>query len=117
MEFGFNEFNAKQFNVMYREHSHEMEEVLWGKKVDEGYKALYNILELRSNVLRTTAQQLIKANDGKEMQMLLRSYIHMTLIRLFRSKNRLHELIVYDFMSRLYSSWIARVKYLPHVND
>lgn len=32
MEFGFNEFNSKQFNVMYREHSHELEEVLWGKK-------------------------------------------------------------------------------------
>lgn len=117
IEFGFNEFNAKQFNVMYREYSHELEEVLWDKKVDEGYKALYNILELRSNVLKTIAQQLIKVNDGKEMQIPLSSYIHMMLIRLFRSKNRLYELIVYNFMSRFYSSWIARIKYLPHVND
>lgn len=117
MEFGFNEFNAKQFNVMYREYSNELEKVLLGKKVDEGYKALYNILELRSNALKTIAQQLIKANNSKDMQILLSSYIHMMLIRLFRSKNRLHELIVYDFMSRFYSSWIARIKYLPHVND
>ena len=75
MEFGFNEFNAKQFNVMYREYSNELEKVLLGKKVDEGYKH-YIII----------AQQLIKANNSKEMQILLSSYIHMMLIRLFRSK-------------------------------
>lgn len=117
MEFGFNEFNAKQFNVMYREHSHEMEEVIWGKKADEGYKSLYDILRIRSNALKTIAQQLIEANDSEEVQIPLSSYIHMMLVRLFRSKNRLHELIVYNFMSRFYSSWIARIKYLPHVND
>ncbi len=117
MEFGFNEFNAKQFNVMYREYSHELEEVLWDKKVDEGYKALYDILKFRSNALKSVVQQLIGANDSREMQILLSSYIHMMLIRLFRSKNRQYELIVYNFMSRFYSSWIARIKYLPHVND
>lgn len=113
----FNEFNAKQFNVMYREYSHELEEVLWDKKVDEGYKALYDILKFRSNALKSVVQQLIGANDSREMQILLSSYIHMMLIRLFRSKNRQYELIVYNFMSRFYSSWIARIKYLPHVND
>lgn len=117
MEFGFNEFNSKQFNVLYRKHSHELEEVLWNKKKDEGYKALYSILEVRSNALKTIAQQLIEANDDKEIQLPLSSYLHMMLIRLFRSKNRLHELIVYNFMSRFYSSWIARIKYLPHVTD
>lgn len=117
MEFGFNEFNSKQFNVLYREHSHELEEMLWDKKADERYKAVYSILKLRSNALKAIALQLIEANDGKEAQLPLSSYLHMMLIRLFRSKNRLHELIVYNFMSRFYSSWIARIKYLPHVND
>lgn len=117
MEFGFNEFNSKQFNVLYREHSYELEEVLWDKKTDEGYKALYSILKLRSNALKTVARQLIAANDGKETQLPLNSYLHMMLIRLFRSKNRLHELIVYNFMSRFYSSWIARIKYLSHASN
>lgn len=117
MEFGFNEFNFKQFNVLYRKHAHELEEVLWNKKTDEGYKALYSILEVRSNALKTIAQQLIEVNDGKEMKLPLSSYLHMMLIRLFRSKNRLHELIVYNLMSRFYSSWIARMKYLSHGND
>ena len=103
--------------MLYREHSHELEEMLWDKKADERYKAVYSILKLRSNALKAIALQLIEANDGKEAQLPLSSYLHMMLIRLFRSKNRLHELIVYNFMSRFYSSWIARIKYLPHVND
>lgn len=116
MEFGYNEFNSKQFNLMYREHFHELEEVIWGIKADEGYKALYNILELRSNALKTIAQQLIEANDGKGELIPISSYIHMMLIRLFRSKNRLYELVVYNLMSRFYSSWTARIKYCSHVD-
>lgn len=117
MEFGFNEFNAKQFNMMYREHSHELEEVLWGRKADEEYLVLYHLLELRSSVLKVVALQLLKADKMKEIKILLNSYIHIMLIRLFRSKNRLCELIVYSFMNRFYSSQIARMKYLPYVND
>jgi len=42
---------------------------------------------------------------------LLKSYLHMMTNRLFYSKNRLHELILYDFMYRYYTSEIARNKY------
>lgn len=35
----------------------------------------------------------------------------MTLNWLFRSKNRMHELILYDFMFRYYTSEIAKEKY------
>ena len=45
MEFGFTEFNSKQFNVMYREHSRELEEVIWNKKQDKNYQTLYEIAE------------------------------------------------------------------------
>ncbi|WP_444332737.1 lantibiotic dehydratase C-terminal domain-containing protein [Parabacteroides johnsonii] len=31
-------------------------------------------------------------------------YIHMTMNRLFRTENRLYELIIYDFMRRYYMS-------------
>jgi hypothetical protein len=31
-------------------------------------------------------------------------YIHMTMNRLFRTENRLYELIIYDFMRRYYTS-------------
>lgn len=111
-EFGFNEFNSKQFNVMYREYSRELEEVLWNKKVDGDYKILHEIIALRSKELKMVVSELMAADKGREIGTLVSSYIHMMLIRLFCSKNRLYELAVYNFMHRLYASRIARVKYI-----
>lgn len=117
IEFGFNEFNVKQLNQMYREYSCDLEEVLDGKKTDKGYEKLYHILTLRSKALRMVVTQLVEADKMKEISMLLSSYIHMMLIRLFRSKNRLYELVIYNFMNRLYTSKIARMKYLNNAKD
>jgi thiopeptide-type bacteriocin biosynthesis protein len=41
---------------------------------------------------------------------LLSSYIHMLMNRLFKSKNRLHEMVCYDFLFRHYKSKVARRK-------
>lgn len=41
----------------------------------------------------------------------LSSHIHMTMNRIFCSKNREHEMICYDFLSRYYKSKIATIKY------
>ncbi len=117
MEFGFTEFNSKQFNVMYREHSHELEEVLWNKKKDENYQTLYEIIKFRSKELKKTALQLMKEDKNREMKTLIISYIHMMLVRLFCSKNRIYELIVYNFMHRLYASHMARMKCLVNAHD
>lgn len=117
IEFGFNEFNSKQFNVMYREHSPELEEVLWDKKNDENYRTLYEIIKLRSKELKSVVSQLMMEDKNKEIGTLIGSYIHMMLIRLFCSKNRLYELIVYNFTHRLYASRIARMKYLVNAHD
>ena len=117
MEFGFNEFNAKQLNQIYREYSCDLEEVLDGKKADRGYETLYYILTLRSKALKIVVTQLVEADKLKEIGMLLSSYIHMMLIRLFRSKNRLYELVIYNFMNRLYTSKIARMKYLNNAKE
>ncbi|MGD1838166.1 MAG: thiopeptide-type bacteriocin biosynthesis protein [Nitrososphaeraceae archaeon] len=42
---------------------------------------------------------------------LLSSYIHMHCNRLFKSKQRLHEMVIYDFLFQSYKSIIARKKY------
>jgi len=39
------------------------------------------------------------------------SYSHMMVNRLFKSKQRLHEMVLYDFLHRYYKSEIARQKY------
>lgn len=43
---------------------------------------------------------------------LLGSYMHMTMNRLFRSKNRQFELVIYHFMDKYYRSALAREKYM-----
>lgn len=50
-------------------------------------------------------------NSGKlqvEITSLLTSLIHMSLDRWFRTKNRLHEMVIYEFLSRYYAFEIAR---------
>jgi hypothetical protein len=41
---------------------------------------------------------------------LLLSYIHMMMNRLFMAKNRMHELIIYDFIRRYYTSENAKAR-------
>jgi thiopeptide-type bacteriocin biosynthesis protein len=41
---------------------------------------------------------------------LISSYIHMMMNRLFRSKQRIHELVLYNFLYRYYKSSIERMK-------
>lgn len=38
------------------------------------------------------------------------SYVHMTLNRLFRSEQRLHELVIYDFLSQCYQRRLRRLE-------
>lgn len=47
-------------------------------------------------------------NNFSEINRLVISYIHMSLNRLFRTKQRLHELVIYDFLWRYYRSELAK---------
>jgi thiopeptide-type bacteriocin biosynthesis protein len=111
-EFGFDEFNSKQFNVKYRENKGIIESVM-SRNVDSTMSSLINIIEQKSYENRiVTALILDKIHiSSKSLDELLSSYIHMMLNRLFRSRNRTHELILYDFMKRYYESSIAKSKY------
>ncbi|OUJ71070.1 lantibiotic dehydratase [Hymenobacter crusticola] len=53
-------------------------------------------------------QQLSENGDGLSQARLLGSYIHMLLNRLIPAQARLHELVLYDFLSRYYQSCQVR---------
>lgn len=113
-EFGFNEHNAKQFNTKFRQHKKTIEAVLHQNFNNPEFLSLYLPLRKSMKELQPVAATLIsKTATGKHItiEQLLASYIHMTLNRLFRSKNRKHELVLYDFMRRYYISEVARKKY------
>ena len=53
----------------------------------------------------------------KELKSLLTSLIHMTMNRWFRTKNRLHEMVIYEFLARYYASEIAKTLYSTSSSD
>lgn len=111
-EFGYNQYNSKQLNIKYRENKSIIESVLDNNVLDEDYNKLLPIIKKRSNNLRIMINELfIKINKRSNkitIEYLLTSYIHMMLNRLFKSKNRIYELVLYDFLRRYYASKIAR---------
>jgi len=115
MEFGFNDYNSKQFNTKFRENKSIIESVLNNTINDKTFILLYNPIQNRSKrlipIVESIKKKLKKKNVNLNLSDLLASYIHMMINRLFRSKNRLHELIIYDFMRRYYTSEISKLKY------
>ncbi|MFV0329285.1 MAG: thiopeptide-type bacteriocin biosynthesis protein [Dysgonomonas sp.] len=115
LEFGFNKFNSKQFNSKFRDKKNIIESVLNNEIKDENFHKLSEYVTKKTINLKSTVKQLqIKLVNSKNSQLdsLLQSYIHMMLNRLFISKNRVHELVLYDFMRRYYTSEISKNKYI-----
>ncbi len=110
-EFGFNIHNSTQFNTEYRKHSPDINSVISGKIEEPTFTKLYKLLEKRSKEIKPIASDIIKNAKPNELSSLLSSYIHMMLNRLFVSSNRKYELLIYNFLSRYYSSCLARIKY------
>jgi len=114
-EFGFNEHNAKQFNTKYREHKKTVEAILKESITDANVLSLYLPLKKYVRQLGPITQTIKRKSEKRKdisIESLVGSYIHMMLNRLFRSKNRKHELVLYDFMRRYYKSELARGKYM-----
>jgi len=115
-EFGFDMYNSKQFNDKYREHKSTIEQVLKNLVESDEYNALRLPINKRTTKLKSLIRGIQdKLSDVKSLDIsldtLLSSYIHMITNRLFRSKNRQHEMVIYDFLNRYYKSEIAKEKY------
>jgi thiopeptide-type bacteriocin biosynthesis protein len=115
IEFGFNEYNSKQFNTKFRENKTVIESIFNDTIDDKNFLSLYRFIRVRSQrlipIVELIKKKLEKKNVDLSLNNLLASYIHMMINRLFLSKNRVYELILYDFMRRYYTSEIAKVKY------
>jgi thiopeptide-type bacteriocin biosynthesis protein len=105
-EFGFTHHNAKiQLDEKFRTYRKDIENaMLWINEDSENIE----IIKDRKKFFFPTVEKLLKMNKADELQVslnaLLTSVIHMTMNRWFRSKNKLHEMVIYDFLSRYYTS-------------
>ena len=113
-EFELNKELNKQIDFKYRKFKYAIQEILLDdiSETNNEYSEIKNLLfdfninisSLISVLLDLKKSNLLIININS----LLSSYIHMSMVRLFKSKNRMHEMIVYDFLYRYYKSLKAR---------
>lgn len=112
-EFGFNKFNSKQFNLKYRKNKFIINDVINNVVNEKDFLFLLLILKEKTDRMKVVVDSIVDKSNNTNFSLnnLIKSYIHMSLNRIFRSRNRLHELVIYDFLYRFYSSEIAKIKY------
>ena len=74
--------------------------------------SLIKLIEDKSRVTKPIIEEIIKMDSNNFLQCplhdLIGSFTHMFCNRLFRSKQRLHEMVLYNFLQKYYESEIAR---------
>lgn len=108
------EFNAdkqmhKQINEKYRQSKQIVETILNRTKDDESEMlSLFEILNQHSEYIKPHVEQILKLNEEGKLETslynLISSYIHMHCNRLFRSKQRMQEMVIYRFLELYYRS-------------
>ena len=83
----------------------------------EEYEPILEILDKRNKDLEPVAKEIMAVANRDEIMQLLASYLHMNINRLFRSKNRLHEFVVFDLVERAYRYQIGKAKALSKKNS
>lgn len=102
-EFGYNKYNSKQLNVLFRKYRDDIETILDPTKSPD-------ILQIKVQEAIDSRNKRIKAlweQSGFE-HINISSCIHMMMNRLFPAQNRTYELLIYNFLARHYKSCIAR---------
>lgn len=112
-EFNMNRSLKMQLDQKYRNNRDMIATIMDpGNDLQSNLYPLVKILEQRTTriiPLAANILELCRSNPARRSG-LLGSYIHMLLNRLITSDQRLHELVIYDFLFRQYQSRIARDK-------
>ncbi len=115
------EFNAttvesrKSLANKYRQHRIQIENTLKPDySSDDELAAVWQIFDERSHHWHLVIDHLRRRYQTETAEVplleLLSSYIHMFVNRFFRSRQRMHELVLYDFLFQYYTSMLARNK-------
>jgi len=111
-EFGMNRSLKLQLDKKFRKARPHINRLMKG---DEEFRPIYDLVVIKSDNTKNITGQILHLNNNNELERplndYLSSYIHMLCNRLFKSKQRLHELVIYDYMARYYKSEIAKAKY------
>jgi thiopeptide-type bacteriocin biosynthesis protein len=112
-EFNMDKGLKRQLDKRFREERKTIEGILEGNGIDSKENEIINlVLKNRFERNRSTIGNIYsicqKYESGHAFNYLVMSQMHMAINRLFVSKQRFHEMVVYDFLHRIYTSQIAR---------
>lgn len=115
-EFGMNKNLKIQIDRKFRNERISITNMLLESKDtnDLDFKTLFKLIHNRSLRNKKIVENITKMKYDNQLILeiddLLSSYIHMMLNRIFKSKQRFNELIIYSLLYRFYKSEIARKK-------
>jgi len=114
-EFEVNRFLKKQLDDKFRKEREKINEHLTlTKEIKHEYVPILEVFDAYTIEIKPIVEKIKtlidKGHFTREVRGLLSSFIHMTMNRLFKSKNRVHEVVCYDFLYRYYRSLLARAK-------
>ncbi len=107
-EFGMNNQLKVQLDKKFRNERQNMRSFML--KENDFYRPFYQIIEQKSNDTSLNIKKIKRLYQNNELELdnFLGSFIHMLLNRIFKSKQRLNEMVIYSLLYRFYRSEIAR---------
>lgn len=115
-EFNINKTLGYQIDKKFRKYKFDIEEYmnigLAEKKLNNKMRGFNLCFEFQKSVLPIVEEIFNKGDhyQDRNFEIMVTSYIHMSLNRLFRSKNRHYELVCYNFLYKIYKSHLAKIK-------
>ena len=106
-EFAIDKTTKKQINNKYNQNRSKIVQFINPDNgTRETYDILYNLLDTYQKKGLHTGKKIISLKQNNllepKIENLISSHIHMLMNRIFRNKNRLHEMVCYDFLTQYY---------------
>ncbi|KIA95639.1 MULTISPECIES: thiopeptide-type bacteriocin biosynthesis protein [unclassified Flavobacterium] len=110
LEFGANKYTNKQLNEKYRESRALIISTL--ENSDDYFDIIMaQHTELSRDFIKSIVDKGNSVDSSFSFNNTIDSFIHMHCNRLFQTKQRIHEWILYDFLFRYYDGKLARNKF------
>ena len=108
-EFGMNKDLKLQLDQRYRDNRAIINRLLDPtQEATHEYAPLFEAIRQKSSNSQAIITQIKSLKDSESLNKFLSDAIHMTVNRLILDSQRLHELLMYDFLYRYYQSALAR---------
>ena len=119
-EFGMNKSLKMQLDKKFRDERQYINDIMNRESDDKSeMRPLFELLKQKSLRIKHITKEILSIEKEnmllRPLDDLMGSHIHMLMNRLFKSKQRMHEMIIYDFLFRYYKSEIAKKKYEPQL--